>query len=324
MGVAVRAVKAPRGGEGEGGRTSSREAAVRRRRLNEALAAYGFLTPWLVGLVVIVIGPMIASLVLSFTEYELIGTPTFVGLENYERMLTGDPRWVNSVTVTLIYTALSVPAVLIFSLLLAMVLNKGIQGLAVYRTLYYVPSLLGGSVAIALLWVQVFGLDGLFNAILGIFGIDGQSWVGSPSTAIYTLIALNVWTFGSTMVIFLAGLRQIPNSYYEAASLDGANGWQKFWSITFPHLTPVIFFNGLLTIINALQSFTPAYVISGGTGAPADSLLMYTVYLYQRGFANFQMGYASAMAWALLVALAVITAFLFWSTRFWVFYGEES
>lgn len=324
MATTVSATK-PSGGEPPvDDRSPERAAAIRRRNVREALAAFGFLTPWLIGLLVIVIGPMIASLVLSFTDFELIGDPEFVGLANYERMFTEDERFLNTVRVTVTYTVLSVPAVLVFSLLLAMFLNRGIRGLALYRTLYYVPSLLGGSVAIALLWRQLFGSEGLFNAVLGVFGIDGQSWIGNPSSAIYTLIALNVWTFGSTMVIFLAGLRQIPRSYYEAASLDGANRWQQFRSITFPHLTPVIFFNGLLTIINALQSFTPAYVISGGSGAPADSLLMYTVYLYQRGFANFQMGYASALAWVLLVALGLITAFLFWSTRYWVFYGEDS
>ncbi len=303
----------------------SRRAAVRKRHRNEALAAFGFLTPWIIGLLVIVIGPMIASLVLSFTRYELIGAPEFVGLDNYERMLTEDPRWWKSVRVTLLYTGVSVPLVLAFSLALAVFLNRGIRGLALYRTLFYVPSLLGGSVAIALLWIQVFGSDGLVNAVLGVFGVESaRSWIGNPSTALVTLVALNVWTFGSSMVIFLAGLRQIPQSYYEAAALDGASKWRQFRSITFPSLSPVIFFNTLLTIINALQSFTPAYVISGGTGAPADSLLLYTVYLYQRGFTNFQMGYASAMAWALLAGLAVITAVLFWSSRFWVFYGEDA
>src|SRR5690606_37462176 len=296
-----------------------------RRRRAEAAAAFGFLSPWLLGLVLITIGPMVASLVLSFTRYELSGSPEFVGLENYVRMLTEDPRWRSSVRVTVLYTALSVPLLLAFSLALAVFLNRGIRGLAVYRTLFYVPSLLGSSVAIAILWIQVFGSDGLVNAVLGVVGLDGErSWIGNPTTSLYTLVALNVWTFGSTMVIFLAGLRQIPTAYYEAAALDGAGKWRQFRSITVPHLTPVIFFNGLLTMINSLQSFTAAYVVSGGTGAPADSLLLYTVYLYQRGFTNFQMGYASALAWALLVGLAVVTGLLFWSSRYWVFYGEES
>ena len=301
-----------------------RTPAQKRRRRREALSAYAFLSPWLVGMVVVVLGPMIASLYLSFTRYDLIGTPEFIGLDNYARMLTADPRFLKSVQVTLIYTAVSVPGILVFSLLLAMFLNRGLRFLGIYRALFYLPSLLGGSVAIAVLWIQVFGSEGIINAVLGLVGIDGPSWVGSPSFALLTVIALSIWTFGSTMVIFLAGLRQIPGSYYEAAELDGASRLQRFTSITLPHLTPVIFFNGLLTIVNSLQSFTPAYVISGGTGQPADSLLLYTVYLYLRGFVDFQMGYASALAWGLLLGLAAITALLFWSTRYWVFYGEDS
>lgn len=302
----------------------SRIAGIRKRRRQEYRAAYLFLTPWFLGLIAIVLGPMLASLYLSFTRYDLIGSPEWVGLDNYERMLTGDARYIKSVGVTAVYTLLSVPGILIFSLLLALFLNRGMRFVGLYRALFYIPSLLGGSVAIAVLWLQVFGSTGIFNEVLALFGIEGQSWIGNPNSALFTVVVLAIWTFGSTMVIFLAGLRQIPRSYYEAAALDGANHWQQFWSITFPHLTPVIFFNGLLTMVNALQSFTPAYVISGGSGQPADSLLIYTVYLYQRGFADFQMGYASAMAWALLVALALIAGALFWSSRYWVFYGEDS
>ncbi|MFD1713456.1 carbohydrate ABC transporter permease [Amnibacterium flavum] len=312
-------------GAAPGGRAiPPRSAAQKRRRRKETLSAYAFLSPWLLGLLAIVLGPMLASLYLSFTRYDLIGTPEFIGLDNYVRMLFEDPRFYRTVGVTAMYTLISVPAILIFSLLLAMFLNRGIRFLGIYRALFYLPSLLGGSVAIAVLWLQVFGSEGIFNAVLALVGIDGPSWIGSPSYALLTVIALSVWTFGSTMVIFLAGLRQIPDTYYEAASLDGASKFRQFLSITLPHLTPVIFFNGLLTIVNALQSFTPAYVISGGTGQPADSLLLYTVYLYLRGFVDFQMGYASALAWGLLLALAAITALLFWSTRFWVFYGEDS
>jgi len=302
----------------------SRRKAIRRNRRRNALSAYAFLSPWMLGMLLITLGPMIASLILSFTRYDLIGSPEWIGFDNYTRMFASDPRYLKSVSVTIMYTVLSVPGILIFSLLLALFLNRGLRFLSVYRALFYIPSLLGSSVAIAVLWLQVFGSDGIFNAFLGLFGIDGMSWIGNPSTALYTVVALAIWTFGSTMVIFLAGLRQIPLSYYEAAQIDGANKWQQFWSITFPHLTPVIFFNGLLTLVNALQAFTPAYVISSGTGQPADSLLLYTVYLYQKGFVDFQMGYASAMAWALLIALALLTGGIFWSARFWVFYGEDS
>jgi multiple sugar transport system permease protein len=304
--------------------TPERAAAIKRRRRRDNLTAFGFLTPWMIGIIVIVLGPMLASLYLSFTNYDLIGTPSWIGLDNYKRMFTADSRFLHSVSVTVTYALVSAPAILVFSLLLALFLNKGIRFLAVYRSLFYIPSLLGASVAISVLWLQVFGGDGMFNDVLRLFGIKHGSWVGDPNTALGTVITLAVWTFGATMVIFLAGLRQIPESYYEAARLDGTNAWQRFWHVTFPSLTPVIFFNGLLVVVHSFESFTPAYVISGGTGQPADSLLMYTVYLYQRGFVDYQMGYASALAWILLLALAIIAGLIFWSSRYWVYYGEDS
>lgn len=304
--------------------TPGRASAIKRRRRRSTLSAFAFLTPWMLGLIIMVLGPMIASLYLSFTNYDLITAPRWTGLANYERMFTLDPRYLRSVVVTVTYAVVSAPAILVFSLLLALFLNQGIKFLSVYRALFYIPSLMGGSVAISVLWLQVFGGAGMFNDVLRFFGIHHGSWVGDPGTALSTVITLAVWTFGATMIIFLAGLRQIPESYYEAARIDGANAWQRFWNVTTPSLTPVIFFNGLLVIIHSFESFTPAYVISGGTGQPADSLLMYTVYLYQKGFVDFQMGYASAMAWVLLVVLGLIAGLIFWSTKYWVYYGEDS
>lgn len=297
---------------------------MKSRRRRDNLSAFSFLTPWMIGVVVIVLGPMLASLYLSFTNYDLIGTPVWTGMANYQRLFTADPRFIKSVSVTLTYAVVSAPAILVFALALAIFLNRGIKFLSAYRALFYIPSLLGGSVAISVLWLQVFGGNGMVNDVLSFFGIHHASWVGDPNSALSTVIILAMWTFGATMVIFLAGLRQIPETYYEAARLDGANAWQRFRNITVPYLTPVIFFNGLLVIIHSFESFTPAYVISGGTGQPADSLLMYTVYLYQRGFVDFQMGYASAMAWMLLIALGIIAGLIFWSTKYWVHYGEES
>jgi multiple sugar transport system permease protein len=225
--------------------------------------------------------------------------------------------------VTLRYVAFSVPAVLVVSLLVAMVLDKGVAFLAGYRAAFYLPSLIASSVAIAVLWRQVFGQDGIVNEALAIVGIDGGSWIGNPGTALYTLVVLHVWAFGSTMIIFLAGLRQVPRELYEAAAVDGAGALRRFVHITLPMLSPLIFFNLLLTTVNAFQAFTPAYVLSGGEGGPLDSTLFYTLYLYQRGFANLEMGYASAMAWTLVVVLALFTAGLFASARFWVHYGDE-
>ena len=204
-----------------------------------------------------------------------------------------------------------------------MLLNRGLAGLGFYRAIYYLPSLLGGSVAIAIMWRQVFAYDGIVNQILLQFGIDGPSWITSPDYALYTLVALAVWQFGSPMVIFLAGLKQIPQDLYDAAEVDGATPVRKFFSITLPLLTPIIFFNFVMQMIGAFQAFTPAYIISSGTGGPADSTLFYTLYLYEQGFTNFQMGYASAMAWVLVAIIAVVTAVSFFSARYWVHYGDQ-
>ncbi|WP_149823096.1 carbohydrate ABC transporter permease [Streptomyces tailanensis] len=304
---------------------SAQEAdrARRRRRRREALTAYLFLAPWFGGLLFITAGPLLASLYLSFTDYSLIGGSDWIGLSNYTRMFTDDPRFLKALQNTTIYVFVSVPLQLAFALLLALLLDRGVRGLAIYRSVYYLPSLLGSSVAIAILWRKVFGDDGLVNHFLGLFGVDGRSWIGDPSTALGTLIVLNVWTFGSPMVIFLAGLRQIPASYYEAAGIDGAGRVRQFFHITVPLLTPIIFFNLILQLIGAFQSFTQAFVVSGGNGSPSDSTLFYTMYMYTKGFNSFEMGYASAMAWFLVVIIACLTALNFLMSKYWVFYSDN-
>ena len=294
----------------------------RRRPLAERLVPYAFLAPWFAGLILITAGPIAASGYLSFTDYSLIGAPEWIGLDNYQRMLE-DPRFYQSLKVTFGYVVISVPLQLAFALMLAMVLDKGLHGLSLYRSVYYLPSLIGGSVAIAILWRQIFGADGLINAVLRFLGADNPpGWVSDPDTALGSLIVLNVWTFGAPMVIFLAGLRQIPAMYYEAAALDGAGRVRMFLNVTLPLLSPIIFFNLVLQTINAFQSFTQAFIVSGGTGGPADSTLFYTLYLYQRGFGNFDMGYASALAWVLLLIVGGLTAVHFLAAKYWVFYGE--
>jgi multiple sugar transport system permease protein len=237
--------------------------------------------------------------------------------------MLGDDRLHNSLKVTFIYVFVSTPLQLIVALGIALLLNEGMKGLPFYRSVFYLPSMLGGSVAIAVLWRQMFEVDGLVNQVLRMAGINASiSWIGDPSTALWTIILLHVWTFGSPMVIFLAGLRQIPGMYYEAAAVDGASRWSQFKKITLPLLSPIIFFNLVLQIIGAFQAFTQAYVVSNGTGGPSDSTMFYTLYLYQRGFVQFQMGYASAMAWLLLVIIAAFTALNFWFSKRWVFYGD--
>ena len=306
----VRATPRPKGGR-------KRSLADRK----EERAAWTFLTPWFIGLIVITLGPMIASLVLSFTDYNLLRSPDWVGFENYERMLA-DPKLHTSLGVTFTYVLIGVPLQLALALFLAIILNRGLKGLSFYRSVYYLPSLLGGSVAIAVLWKQMFGVNGLINQFLALFGIVGPGWISNPDTALGTLILLHVWTFGSSMVIFLAGLRQIPDMYYEASAIDGATKWRQFRSITVPLLTPVIFFNLVLQIINSFQSFTQAFVVSGGTGGPVDSTLFFTLYLYKRGFTEFQMGYASAMAWLLLLIIGAFTAINFLVSKYWVHYDN--
>ncbi len=306
-----RALRKAPGGSGHKGRVQSRDGR----------AAAVFLAPWVIGLVVITAGPMLMSLYLSFTDYNLLSNANFTGLENIQRMLDDD-RLVKSLTVTMVYVFVSTPIQLAVALGLAVVLDRGLRGLALYRSIFYLPSLLGSSVAVAILWKRVFGVDGLFNQFLALFGIDGPGWISSPSTALSTLILLHVWTFGAPMVIFLAGLRQIPREFYEAASVDGASKRQQFRSITLPMLSPIIFFNLVLGIIGAFQSFTQAFIVSDGRGGPSDSTLFFTLYLYQQGFQSFNMGYASALAWLLLLIIAAFTAVNFWASKYWVFYDN--
>lgn len=290
--------------------------------LRQGRAGYAFLAPWLLGFTAITAGPMVASLYLSFTDYNLLRSPNWIGLENFVRMAS-DPQFLAAVRVTVTYVFVSVPLQLMLALLLAVVLDRGVRGLGIYRSAYYLPSLLGGSVAVAVLWRQVFGYEGLVNAVLAMFGVQGTSWLQNTSTALGTLIILNVWTFGAPMIIFLAGLRQIPHDLYESALIDGAGRIRRFWSITVPLLTPMIFFNLILQTIGAFQAFTPAYVVSSGSGGPNDSTLFYTLYLYRQGFRNFDMGYASALGWVLLVAIALLTAINFITSRYWVFYADQ-
>jgi len=292
-----------------------------KRRHKDNKSALLFLGPWFIGLLLITAVPLMSSLYFSFTDFDLLSPAKWIGVKNYVAMFH-DQHWWKSVEVTFTYVFIAIPLELAFALGLALALDKGIRGLAIYRSIYYLPSLLGGSVAIAVLWRQVFGRQGLVNDVLSWFGIQGLGWVANPQTALGTLIVLGVWTFGSPMIIFLAGLRQIPQMYYEAAEVDGAGRWTQFWRITFPLLTPIIFFNLVLQMIHAFQSFTGAFIVSGGTGGPADSTLFYTLYLYREGFGSLKMGYASAMAWFLLIIIAVFTGLMFYFSKYWVHYDD--
>lgn len=284
-------------------------------------AAYIFLLPWLIGLAGITIGPMFMSLYLSFTDYNLLQAPVWSGFDNIIRMFE-DARLLNSLQVTFTYVLVGVPLQLALALGVAILLDRGMRGLAIYRSIFYLPSLLGSSVAIAVLWKQIFGTSGLVNQFLAMIGIQGPGWISDPDTALGTLILLNVWTFGSPMIIFLAALRQVPVMYYEASSIDGASRFRQFVTITLPMISPIIFFNLVLQVIGAFQSFTQAFIVSGGKGGPSDSTMFFTLYLYQQGFGRFDMGYASAIAWLLVVIVGLFTAVNFLASKYWVFYDD--
>lgn len=302
----------------------TRSSRLRKReQRRRALEAYLFLLPWFGGMLLFTAGPLLASLYLSFTNFDLLQAPTWVGLENYIDLFTLDPRYLHALRVTFTYVLIGVPFNLAFALLIAVLMNQKVKALGLFRSIYYLPSLLGGSVAVAVMWRQLFGREGAINDLVGLFGVDSENWISNPRYALYTLILLHVWQFGSAMVIFLAGLQQIPKEMYEAAEVDGANAFQKFLNVTLPLLTPVIFFNLVLGIINSFQAFTSAYIVSGGSGGPADSTLFYTLYLYQEGFMNFRMGYASAMGWILLLIIGAFTALNFVASSKWVFYGDK-
>ncbi|MDR7078697.1 multiple sugar transport system permease protein [Neobacillus niacini] len=293
---------------------------VKRKKWETPYAGYLFLSPWLIGLFLLTLYPMIQSVYFSFTDYSLLEAPNWVGLENYKTIFLEDKLFYKSLTITIIFVVIAVPLKLIFALLIAMVLNQRIKGLSIYRTMIYLPSLIGTSVAVAILWTNIFGKDGLINGVLALFGLTGMNWIGSPDTALGTIIVLVVWQFGSSMVIFLAGLKQISAELYEASAIDGASKVKQFFNITLPMLSPVILFNLVLQTIQGFQIFTQAFVIT--KGGPIQSTYMFTLYLYEKAFAGFEMGYASALAWILLIIIGVFTAIIFISSKYWVFYQE--
>ncbi|GGE26140.1 sugar ABC transporter permease [Pullulanibacillus camelliae] len=309
--------------------TTHTEITIKKSKLRKRVApkydkaAALFLLPWLIGLVGLTIGPMIASFYLSFTHFNLLQDPKWAGLSNYKQILTADEYFTTSLRVTAIYVVSSVPFRLAFALFVALLLNRKIKGIGIYRAAYYIPSLMGGSIAISIMWRNIFGETGLVNKALHVFGIHGSAWLGDPHYALYVISLLSVWQFGSTMVIFLAGLQQIPESYYDASAIDGASKLQQFFKITIPMLSPVIFFNLIMAVIEGFMQFTQAFVITNG--GPINSTLLFALYLYQKAFTDFQMGYASALAWLLLILVGILTALLFITSKFWVHYesGEE-
>ncbi|MCQ8191063.1 carbohydrate ABC transporter permease [Streptomyces rugosispiralis] len=296
----------------------------RARKRERQGAAWVFLSPWVLGAAVLTLLPMAVSLYLSFTDYDMFDAPRWIGFRNYTQMFTEDPRYWRSVLTTLTYVVIAVPLQLLLALAVAIALKSVKRGKGFYRSAFYAPSLLGASMSIALVWRAIFNDGGSVDNLLSGMGIDIGGWINKPGWAILSVALLTIWQFGAPMVIFLAGLQQIPAELYEAAAVDGASWWRQFRSITIPMLSPVLFFNLVLQMIQAFQVFTPAFAVSAGKGGPADSTLVYTLYLYDRGFTASHMGYASAMAWALLLAIGVVTAVLFRTSRAWVFYANDN
>ena len=288
-------------------------------KTKDNVAGYLLLAPWLVGFLIMWLIPMVISIYYSFTDFNMLNTPSMIGVENYVRIFTKDKSFWQSLKVTFIYVLLLVPLRLTFALFVAMLLNKKHRGLGIYRTLYYIPSIIAGSIAVSIVWKQIFGNKGVVMSLLAAFGIEQKiSFLGNPHTALGVIVVMGVWQFGSSMLIFLSALKQIPGALYESAMVDGATSRQTFFKITLPMLTPTIFFNLILQIINGFRVFTESYIITDG--GPLDSTLSYVLYLYRRAFNFFDMGYSCALAWVLVIIVAVFTIILFKTQNNWVHY----
>ncbi|AMF92094.1 sugar ABC transporter permease [Vibrio fluvialis] len=280
-----------------------------------------YLSPYIIGLIVFTAFPFVSSFLMSFTDYDLMTAPKFVGIENYRYMLTEDDLFWKSMSVTFAYVFLTIPVKLAFALFIAFILNFKLKGIGFFRTAYYIPSILGSSIAIAVLWRALFAIDGVLNGMLGFIGIDPVNWLGEPSFALFSITLLRAWQFGSAMVIFLAALQNVPQSQYEAALIDGASKWQMFMKVTVPLITPVIFFNFIMQTTQAFQEFTAPYVVTGG--GPMKSTYLISLYIYETAFKFFDMGYGSALAWSLFIVVAIFTAITFRSSKYWVFYSGD-
>jgi len=297
---------------------SKRHLTMGRR---EEMWAYILVSPWIIGFIVFVAGPMVASLIFSLTSYDIVHPTVFLGASNYARMFTGDPLFWKSLRVTMTYALVAVPLDLLAGFTLAFMLNAKVPGISVWRTLYYVPSVVAG-VAVAILWLSLLNPRfGIVNWVLSWFGIRGPGWLSSTDWALPALIVMSLWGVGGGMIIYLAGLQGIPTTLYDAAQVDGANAWNRLIHVTLPMMTPIIFFNLVMGVIGTFQYFTNAYVMT--RGGPADATLFYNLYLYQNAFNYMKMGYASALAWVLFVIVLLLTLLIFRSSAAWVYYEGQ-
>lgn len=293
--------------------------SLRKQLGKESVSGVLFTLPFIIGFILFMIVPMGISLYYSFCDYDILSPPVFFGLNNFKEMLKDDIL-IQSIKVTFYFAFVSVPLKLLFALIVALLLLKNSRMSGFYRAAYYLPSIIGGSVAVSILWKRMFAMDGVINKLLGVIGIETNfSWLGDTKTALWVLIILVVWQFGSSMLIFLSALKQIPVTLYEAAEVDGATSISKFFRITLPLLTPTIFFNLVMQMINGFLAFTQSYIIT--QGKPMNSTLLYTVYMYQQSFQFYNTGYGAAMAWVMLLIIGLITLGLFATKRFWVYEG---
>ena len=293
--------------------------ALKQQLSKESVAGVMFTLPFTIGFLLFMIVPMGISLYYSFCDYDILSPPVFTGLKNFISMFQ-DETFFKTLKVTFFFAFVSVPLKLLFALIVAMLLLENSKMSGFYRAAYYLPSIIGGSVAVSILWKRMFAMDGVVNKLLGMVGIQTSfSWLGDTRTAIWVLILLVVWQFGSSMLIFLSSLKQVPQSLYEAAEVDGASAPAKFFKITLPLLTPTIFFNLVMQMINGFLAFTQCYIIT--QGKPMNSTLLYTVYMYKQSFEFYNTGYGAALAWVMLAVIGLITLFLFATKRFWVYEG---
>ena len=293
--------------------------ALKQQLSKESVAGVLFTLPFTIGFLLFMIVPMGISLYYSFCDYDILSPPVFTGLKNFISMFQ-DETFFKTLKVTFFFAFVSVPLKLLFALIVAMLLLENSKMSGFYRAAYYLPSIIGGSVAVSILWKRMFAMDGVVNKLLGMVGIQTSfSWLGDTTTAIWVLILLVVWQFGSSMLIFLSSLKQVPQSLYEAAEVDGASAPAKFFKITLPLLTPTIFFNLVMQMINGFLAFTQCYIIT--QGKPMNSTLLYTVYMYKQSFEFYNTGYGAALAWVMLAVIGLITLFLFATKRFWVYEG---
>jgi len=297
------------------------EAKVRLRRdRSKQYIGLVYVLPWLIGLLIFQLYPFVMSLYYSLTDYNMVNSPKFVGFSNYVRIFTNDPMFYQSLKVTGIYVILAVPIKLAFALFIAVLLSAKLKGINFFRTVYYLPSILGGSIAVSVLWRFLFMKEGVINSGLAKLNIPAVDWLGNPDIALYTVGLLSVWQFGSSMVLFLAGLQQIPNELYEAGSIDGASKGRMFFKITVPLLTPIVLFNFVMQLINAFQEFTGAFVITNG--GPMKSTYLYALKIYEEAFSYFKMGYASALSWILFIIITTLAAIVFTTSNKWVYYED--